>query len=248
MSFFKIYKNLCNILNKHSMIDTIMERRMDMECPKKCGGELRIFEMNGVKYAQCNNCGQIFSADSLQTQMTKTPPPHQKKRKKGSCLQTLLGLVCIFFFLAVIITLFSDPEDNDPTPEENTSENRPLSDFVDDVMPMETLLFQVEAGVSNKKYDGYTLDYDESSITINVWRESITTTVNIMQSDGRGADDDNWIWLKNNTGNTPDYICDCIRCSGRDMTLYFNVLDDQDHDRVLLKFVNTDVVYDILEG
>ena len=113
---------------------------------------------------------------------------------------------------------------------------------------METLLFQVEAGVSNKKYDGYTLDYDESSITINVWRESITTTVNIMQSDGRGADDDNWIWLKNNTGNTPDYICDCIRCSGRDMTLYFNVLDDQDHDRVLLKFVNTDVVYDILEG
>ncbi len=32
------------------------------------------------------------------------------------------------------------------------------------------------------------------------------------------------------------------------MTLYFNVLDDQDHDRVLLKFVNTDVVYDILEG
>lgn len=120
MSFFKIYKNLCNILNKHSMIDTIMERRMDMECPKKCGGELRIFEMNGVKHAQCNNCGQIFSADRLQTQMTKTPPPPPKKEKKGSCLQTLLGLVGIFFFLAVIITLFSDPEDDDPTPEENT--------------------------------------------------------------------------------------------------------------------------------
>lgn len=220
-----------------------------MECPKKCDGELKPFVMNGVKYAQCNKCGSIFAADALQADTIKSPPPKQKK--KGNSLKTILGLVGAFFVVLVIAFIFIDPEEDDISSEDKTleskiSEDRPLSEFMDDVIPMESLLFQVEAGVSNTKYDGYTLDYDETSMTINVWRESITTTADLLLSEGASADDDNWVWLKNNTGNTPDYICDCIKSSGHDMTLTFNVLDDKDHDRVLMTFTDTDLVYDIL--
>lgn len=211
-----------------------------MECPKKCDGELKPFVMNGVKYAQCNKCGSIFAADDLQVDTIKSPPPDPKQKKKGSCLKTILGLVGALFLVLIIAFIFIDPEEDDISSEDKTSE------FMDDVLPMESLIFQVEAGVSNTKYDGYTLDYDETSMTINVWRESITTTADLLLSERASADDDNWVWLKNNTGNTPDYICDCIKSSGHDMTLTFNVLDDKNHDRVLMTFTDTDLVYDIL--
>lgn len=220
-----------------------------MECPKKCGGELNPFVMNGVKYAQCNKCGSLFTADDLkkimqQPQKEKSPPPKQKK--KGSCLKTMLGLIGTLFVVLIIAFIFIDPEAaEDKATGSNISEDRPPSEFVIEDPPMETLIFQVEAGVS-PRYDGYTLDYDETSMTINVWRENITTLADDLLNEGAGADAFGWASLKDTTDFMPDYICDCIRGCGRDMTLTFNVVDDKDHNRIFLTFIDTDLVYDVL--
>lgn len=133
---------------------------------------------------------------------------------------------------------------------EEISDTPALSDFSEDIQPMETLIWMIEADASTEKYDGYTLDHDEQTITVNVWQESFTDSVDRFQSEGRGPDDADWMWLKNHIKNSPDYMYDCIKNShGHEhMTLVFNLLDHRDHARVLLTVVNDAIVYDILGG
>ncbi|MBD5162376.1 MAG: hypothetical protein HDT14_10275 [Oscillibacter sp.] len=97
------------------------------------------------------------------------------------------------------------------------------------------------------KYDGYTIDFDDSAVTVSVWKESITRTAALIQENNGSAEDADWVSLKAVTENSVAYICDCIRSSALSgLDLVFQVLDDADHSRALLTFTNTDVTYDIL--
>lgn len=127
--------------------------------------------------------------------------------------------------------------------------NFDTSQIIEDIQPMETLIWLIELNASSKKYDGYTLDYDEQTITVNVWKESFTNSVNYFQSENLGIDNKDWMWLKNYIKNSSDYMYDCIKTShGHEgMTLVFNVLDDTNRERILLTIVNDNIVYDILE-
>lgn len=97
------------------------------------------------------------------------------------------------------------------------------------------------------KYDGYTVDFDDSAVTVSVWKESITRAAALIQENNGSAEDADWVALKGDTENSAAYICDCIRSSDLSrLDLVFQVLDDADHSRTLLTFTNTDVTYDVL--
>lgn len=97
------------------------------------------------------------------------------------------------------------------------------------------------------KYDGYTVEFSDSAVTVSVWRESITRTAALIQESNGGAEDAGWVSLKEDMENSAAYICDCIRSSTLSgLDLVFQVLDDTDHSRTLLAFTNTDVTYDVL--
>lgn len=343
-----------------------------MKCPK-CGiGELKVAQKDGKTVALCNQCNTVLTVDDLQKlSMPKTlnPTVQKPQKKKGSCFNTILKSIGIFFALLIVISFIGNIMDDDkPTDEKhdttvngvdisfqnsirndvtnkwrlarvatskdiveyakeyhdtyflsddeihavinftlnttnklsmlspdimdiqimeyvdneeldanilfsgmllgeyhltlstgeveeisnnsNNTDSPDTSQIVEDTQPMETLIWLIETGVSNEKYDDYTLDYDEQTITVNAWKDSYTDSVNLFQSEGRGVDDEDWLWLKNHIKNTSDYMYDCIKTSHghEDMTLVFNLLDDTNHDRVLLTIVNNDIVYDILGG
>lgn len=97
------------------------------------------------------------------------------------------------------------------------------------------------------KYDGYTVSFDDSAVTVSVWKESITRTAAQIQDNYGTAEDADWVALKSDTENSAAYICDCISSSSLSgLELVFQVLDDTDHSRTLLTFTNTDVTYDVL--
>ncbi len=225
-----------------------------MKCPKKCGGELQVITRNNRKYAKCNRCSSLFTVEDLQNYLKQPEPirPPEKKPKKNflktglSAIGIALGALLIIFIISNVIN--DSSKHSEGTAKETSVEPETTDLFVEETQPMDILIQLIEAGVATKKFDGYTLDYDEQSITVNAWRKSITETVNRLQSEGAKADNESWVWLKNNTKNTPDYMYDCIKNSTghEDMVLTFNVLDDENHDRILLTIINTDIVYDIL--
>lgn len=97
------------------------------------------------------------------------------------------------------------------------------------------------------KYDGYTVEFDDSAVTVSVWKESITQTAVLIQENNGSAEDADWISLKGDMENSAAYICDCISSSNlSSLDLVFQVLDNTDHSRTLLTFTNTDVTYDAL--
>lgn len=97
------------------------------------------------------------------------------------------------------------------------------------------------------KYDGYTVEFDDSAVTVSVWKESITRTAALIQENSGSAEDADWVSLKGDMENSAAYICDCISSSPlSSLNLVFQVLDNTDHSRTLLTFTNTDVTYDAL--
>lgn len=110
----------------------------------------------------------------------------------------------------------------------------------------ETLRWQIEAAVSNK-FDGYQIEFNEDDIHVSVWRESISNTVKLLQENGKDSTDDDWVWLKNNTKNTSDYIYDCIETSEfKGTSLIFDVLDHSTQETLLLTIVDEEIVFDIM--
>ena len=134
-------------------------------------------------------------------------------------------------------------EDLPETPVDNPVVNSDLSSEDD---AMSTLMGLIESGVSNK-FDGYSIDHDEDTITVNVWRESIDNTVKLLQQKGSDPNDEDWKWLKNNTKNSSDYIYDCIKTSElSNLHLTFNVLDSATQKTPILKILDESVAYDIM--
>lgn len=97
------------------------------------------------------------------------------------------------------------------------------------------------------KYDDYTVEFDDSAVTVSVWKESITQTAALIQENNGSAEDADWVSLKGDAENSAAYICDCISFSPlSSLNLIFQVLDSTDPSRTLLAFTNTDVTYDAL--
>lgn len=124
---------------------------------------------------------------------------------------------------------------------DNAGESNP-----DDSNEGDTLTWLIEADVS-RKYDGYSIEYNASDITVSVWKESITNTANLVRNGTMDADD--WTWMKNHTKNSADYIYDCILHSEySDKTLIFNVFDDENNGTLLFTITNTDITSDAILG
>lgn len=98
--------------------------------------------------------------------------------------------------------------------------------------------------------DNYTItcDLDNKIIYVCVWYDGIIAELTAIKFSGGGADDEDWMFLKRSFINSAKSICDFMEeCGHGDFNLSCNVLNDMNHENILLSLVNTTIIYDVME-
>lgn len=98
-----------------------------------------------------------------------------------------------------------------------------------------------------ENFSGYDVDYEDSTITVNVWQDGLALALVTAQSEDNQESKDAWETVKDNMTVMSDSIRDLIdTLELEDVMLLVNVLNDQNHDNVLLSITEGVVIYDAM--
>lgn len=93
-----------------------------MKCFKCNQGEIKVIEKSGKKYAQCNECGSLFTTDDIQKLSVQRYNPREPEEKKGSCLRTSLIIAGIFLGLFILVGVIANlSSDSRPSESQKTA-------------------------------------------------------------------------------------------------------------------------------
>lgn len=93
-----------------------------------------------------------------------------------------------------------------------------------------------------------TCDRDNKIIYLNVWYDGIIAELTAIKLSGGDATDEDWMLMKKSIVNNAKSVCNFMaECGYEDYNLSFNVLNDMNHDNILLSVVNSTIIYDVLE-
>lgn len=93
-----------------------------MKCFKCNQGEIKVIEKSGKKYAQCNECGSLFTSDDIQKLSVQRYNPREPEEKKGSCLRTSLIIAGIFLGLFILVGVIANlSSDSRPSESQKTA-------------------------------------------------------------------------------------------------------------------------------
>ena len=172
-------------------------------------------------------------------------------------------VLSVILALCLCISLWGcgdKPSDNgttqpSDTPEISTAPSEPPSTNNTDTSSAETptnlstedVLSLVDT-VLLKSFDDYTINVEDNNVlNVCIFGDGIAEAVSEIAISGGGADEENWVTLKDNFINFADSICNLIKTSGRDdITLSLNLMNDVNRDHILLSLVNTTIFYDVL--
>lgn len=130
----------------------------------------------------------------------------------------------------------------EPTMEtESSQESDANSD--EPLMSMDMTAAVIEALVS-QNFENYTIDYDESGITLSLWQDGLAVG-SVLAAAGNQESIDSWNSIKENLVSFSDSVSETMETAGHgDATLMINILNDQNTDLVLLSALNGVIVYD----
>lgn len=139
----------------------------------------------------------------------------------------------------------SFPESSDEIIENNRlSENTTKVSIEDMITLIESVLIQ------SFGKDNYTItcDRDNKIIYLNVWYDGIIAELTAIKLSGGDATDEDWMTVKRSIVNNAKSVCNFINeCGYEDFNLSYNVLNDMNHENILLSVVNTTIIYDVME-
>ncbi len=112
--------------------------------------------------------------------------------------------------------------------------------------PLDSLCAAIES-VLAQNYDHYSIEHDDSSITIGVWHDGIALELAAIQTSGGDENNADWAALKDGLVSVAKSIRGVIDTAGReDVYLVLNLLNDQNTEKTLLSIFDTTVFYDVL--
>ncbi|MDD2955815.1 MAG: hypothetical protein PHD67_05805 [Oscillospiraceae bacterium] len=111
---------------------------------------------------------------------------------------------------------------------------------------MDAIMLPID-NILSSSFDDYTLEYDETGVTINVASEGIAAEIYALMENGSAEGLQGWETMKTNMADMSDSIVEYLETMGySDMLVTVNVLNDQNRDNVLLCLTNGEVLYDVL--
>lgn len=115
-------------------------------------------------------------------------------------------------------------------------------------LSLDELSSLLELGLSDN-WEHYTISTDEetSLITVNLWQDGVALELYMIQSAGGGADNEDWVALKDSMLSMYNSLKELVETVGRsDVHLAINLLNDQNTDNVLLTALDGYFIYDVL--
>lgn len=156
-------------------------------------------------------------------------------------------------------TVKSDPisvtvelEEEEPDPPESSEPADEPDESVTDNSAVTSLLTIVktamESGFSGDEFD-WDVSYDESqhAVVISVAADGIALEVQTIMNNGGDENDEDWKYMKDNMIEMSDSFLELAQQMGpSDINIIINILNDQNHDKVLLVLQNSEITYDVL--
>lgn len=241
-----------------------------MTCPK-CGAKIAD---NAVMCPHCNrfldskpeNVDQSSTRNNSAGVTAKGKP----KKKKRTVLWTVLGV------LVVLIIIGAMNGDKDSSTSKSTAKNPVSTDQKESIsepaiaevdsastapvdqpdqneaneytMDLDTVIAILRITLSqNFGEDYYTMEYDDTGVTINVWGDGIALGAVTAISDEDAKE--SWDFMVESQTGFCDIICEQIESAGiENYYVMLNVLNEMDKDRTLLSILNGAVIYDAVNG
>lgn len=145
------------------------------------------------------------------------------------------------------------PEEDSGEESEPPSENNSVSP--DDINPSQGVM-DIDAAMAilrvtladNFGKDSYTLEYDDKSVTINVWQDGIAEG-SVYAAAGDSTAKAAWEFMIEGQKLLCNSVVEQIQAAGaQDYHVMINVLNDLDHSRTLLSILDGTVVYDTVDS
>lgn len=152
---------------------------------------------------------------------------------------------------AVVITADSDLDDyvqQNPEPTVEITDTSGVGNTQDDdpSMSLDALCVAIES-VLDKNYSGIDVTQDGESITVNLWVDGLCMELTLAEQSGNDNYKETWETAKANTVSLAKSICDLVDTSGyTDVFVTLNVLNDLNHDNVLLSIFEGIVIFDVM--
>lgn len=112
--------------------------------------------------------------------------------------------------------------------------------------PIDYVLVALDVFLANS-YDYHEIEGDETEITINVASDGLAEAVTLAKIEGCDETYQPWVDAKKSMISACNSTGEFVKESGfENTTIFFNLLNDQNHDNVLLMIMNGAVVYDVM--
>lgn len=180
------------------------------------------------------------------------------EKKKPGCFGKMIRFVCFFFVFAAIFGAMgnSDKETKNPTPPQtekatqaptNTPTNEPINE------PTQKPTFDPEAAKTilgamlANSYSYYDISGDETGFIINVSGEGIGQALRLTKQSQNTDLLKTWEETKQTFVCVYDSVQNFLKISGMEKpVLMMNIVNDQNHDDVVLSVYEGQVIYDAI--
>lgn len=153
---------------------------------------------------------------------------------------------------AVIITADSESGNDahqNPDPTVKITDTSGAGDTQDDdpSISLDALCVTIKS-VLDENYSGIDVTHDGESITVNLWVDGLCMELTLAQQSGNSSYKETWETAKTNTVSLAKSICDLVDTSGyTDVYVTLNILNDLNHDNVLLSIFEGIVIFDVMD-
>lgn len=222
-----------------------------------CGAELP----EGTKF--CTKCGASVVA-TVQPEGTigKTIKPKKIKTKKPIFKKWWFWLIVVIIFIGIIGSAGGSseaevPESSTIEPVETISEpssesevapeeTKPSSDVTNEEdISIESIIDLIELSLDS--FDYCSVEYNENGFVVDITSEGMGEAVSILKSFGLDETTSEWAEARNNMVLMCDSCIEMIETFGiNDPDVTLNLLDDTNHNNIIIIVKNGVVVYDAL--
>lgn len=214
----------------------------------KCGTEI------SANARFCTECG---TAVEIIDEQTESQPAKRKKKKKGCFSRFLSGVFGAFAALVLLVILIPTDSDKPASSVENESSAKPTATVsataTPKAEPQTTITAERIEFIKNtlkealSQYSYSEVSGDQTGFTITVASDGLAEAIAITKE--HPTQEYKAIWEENKQILLESYekTYSILETAGmKDPSLMLNVVNDLNHDYILLSIINHQVVYDAL--
>lgn len=188
------------------------------------------------------------------------PAPHKPKKKLKGWMVAII-VVAVF---AIILTIPRGASENTSISSSNMQQasipvsDAPQQESIDfskgngspdqntGTLSVDAIAAIIEISLQESFGENYTIEYDDTGITVNIWSENVTPGVTLaINGDSEALKA--WESLVENFVNTSVTACNLLKENGHsDVIFSYNILNELNKDNYLLMILNGEVIYDVV--